>query len=234
MKLSQLSQLLRLYGFTEEQFFSRKIEELFDPDAINERSREEQLVANLAELPTAARAALLERFELMLDSALTVCGPVSPSIRLVEHRLGWLVIRISTIPARGGRTEIATRPRPFVVAALFSPGPLTRIRTPLTPRFLSITTTLTTPRRPTESDRGCTIRFGQLATGGAIGPRTRVGALARLFAVFASDWSPTTVAVLSSAPGSVGRTTIVVQTDVTEDRGKLVSRSTQTQAVIVA
>jgi transcriptional regulator with XRE-family HTH domain len=86
MKLSQLAKLLAIYGFTEEQFFSRKIEELFDPDAINERSREEQLVANLAELPTAARAALLERFELMLDSALTVCGPASPSIRLVEHR----------------------------------------------------------------------------------------------------------------------------------------------------
>ena len=36
--------------------------------------REEQLIASLAELPTAARAALLERFELMLDSALTVSG----------------------------------------------------------------------------------------------------------------------------------------------------------------
>ena len=88
MKLSQLSKLLRLYGFTEEQFFSRKIEELFDPDAIKERSREEQLITNLAELPTIARAALLERFELMLDSALTVSGPASPSMRLVEPRHG--------------------------------------------------------------------------------------------------------------------------------------------------
>ena len=135
--------------------------------------------------------------------------PTTP-ILLVEHRLGWLVIRISTIPVRGGRTEIATRPRLLVVAALFRPGPLTRIRTPPTPRFLSTTTTLTTPRRPTDSDRGCTMRFGQLATGGAIGPRTRVGAVARLFAVFASDWSPTTVATLSNAPGEVGFTTIVI------------------------
>jgi len=84
MKLSQLAKLLRVYGFTEEQFFSRKIEELFDPDAIAHRSREEQLIANLAELPTAARNALLERFELMLDSALTVSGPAAPSIRLVD------------------------------------------------------------------------------------------------------------------------------------------------------
>lgn len=86
MKLSQLAKLLRLYGFTEEQFFSRKIEELFDPDAIKERSREEQLIAHLAEFPTAAGAALLERFELMLDTALTVSGPASQSIRLVGHR----------------------------------------------------------------------------------------------------------------------------------------------------
>lgn len=37
---------------------------------------------------------------------------------------------------------------------------------------------------------------------------------------------------LTTVPVHVGRTTIVVQTDVTDDRGKLVSRSTQTQAVI--
>ena len=86
MKLSQLARLLRVYGFTEEQFFSRKIEELFDPDAITNRTREEQLIANLAELPTAARNALFERFEVMMDSALTVSGPAAPSIRLVEAR----------------------------------------------------------------------------------------------------------------------------------------------------
>ncbi|HYI08325.1 MAG TPA: hypothetical protein VEK57_04585 [Thermoanaerobaculia bacterium] len=43
MKLSQLAKLLRLYGFTEERFFSRKIEELLDPDAIKEGSRERAL-----------------------------------------------------------------------------------------------------------------------------------------------------------------------------------------------
>lgn len=79
LKLSQLSKLLRIYGVTEEQFFSRAIEELFDPDAISRRSREEQLVAGLAELPTAARNALLERFELMLESARAVAGPVRRS-----------------------------------------------------------------------------------------------------------------------------------------------------------
>jgi transcriptional regulator with XRE-family HTH domain len=43
MKLSQLAKLLRRYGFTEERFFSRKIEELLDPDAIKEGSRERAL-----------------------------------------------------------------------------------------------------------------------------------------------------------------------------------------------
>jgi transcriptional regulator with XRE-family HTH domain len=86
MKLSQLARLLAIYGVTEEQFFSRKIEELFDPDAISRRSREVQLIAGLTELPARARHALLERFELMLDSARTVSGPVSETIRLAERR----------------------------------------------------------------------------------------------------------------------------------------------------
>jgi transcriptional regulator with XRE-family HTH domain len=87
MKLAQLAKLLAIYGVTEEQFFSRAIEELFDPDAISRRSREEQLTAGLADLPADARNALLERFELMLDSALTVRGPASAAIRLAAPRL---------------------------------------------------------------------------------------------------------------------------------------------------
>jgi uncharacterized protein (TIGR00369 family) len=39
---------------------------------------------------------------------------------------------------------------------------------------------------------------------------------------------------LTTVPVHVGRTTIVVQTDVADDRDKLVSRTTQTQAVIGA
>ena len=86
LKMSQLAKLLAIYGVTEEQFFSRAIEELFDPDAISRRTREEQLVAHLAELPSDARNALLDRFELMLDAALTVRGPTSSGIRLATSR----------------------------------------------------------------------------------------------------------------------------------------------------
>ena len=78
MKLSQLAKLLRIYDVTEEQFFSRAIEELFDPDAISRRTREEHLIASLAELDPAARNALLDRFELMLDFAVAIRGTPRP------------------------------------------------------------------------------------------------------------------------------------------------------------
>jgi len=86
MKLSQLDKLLAIYGVTEEQFFSRAIEELFDPDAISRRSREEQLIAGLLDLPVDSRNALLERFELMLDSALAVRCPASNATQLAAPR----------------------------------------------------------------------------------------------------------------------------------------------------
>jgi transcriptional regulator with XRE-family HTH domain len=86
LKLSQLAKLLAIYGVTEEQFFSRAIEELFDPDAISRRSREEHLIARLLDLPPDARAALLDRFELMLDAALSVHGPASGAMHLATPR----------------------------------------------------------------------------------------------------------------------------------------------------
>ena len=69
LKLSQLRRLLHVYNITEDEFFSPKMDALFDPDALHERSREESLVVGLAELPPAIRDALLERFELMLQAA---------------------------------------------------------------------------------------------------------------------------------------------------------------------
>jgi hypothetical protein len=69
MKLSQLRKLLRVYAVTEDDFFSRKIDDLFDPASLHQQTREDALLAGLGELPTAMRAALLERFELMLQAA---------------------------------------------------------------------------------------------------------------------------------------------------------------------
>jgi hypothetical protein len=66
---SQLRKLLALYGVTDEKFFSRKMDQLFDPDAAAQQSREDALLAGLEALPAAMRDALIERFELMLNAA---------------------------------------------------------------------------------------------------------------------------------------------------------------------
>jgi transcriptional regulator with XRE-family HTH domain len=76
LKLAQLRKLLALYGVTEEDFFSRKLEQLLDPDTVQEPSRTAALMAALDELPTGIRDALMERFELMLHAAqLAAAGP---------------------------------------------------------------------------------------------------------------------------------------------------------------
>jgi transcriptional regulator with XRE-family HTH domain len=87
LKLSQLRRLLHVYSITEEAFFSRKMDELFDPDALVEHSREESLLVALRELPPPMRDALLERFELMLQAAQLAASeqpkttPISPATR---------------------------------------------------------------------------------------------------------------------------------------------------------
>ena len=79
LKLAQLRKLLKLYGVTEEEFFSRKMDQLFDPDAVEQQSREEALLAGLEALPREMRDALLERFELMLNAAeLAVASTTTP------------------------------------------------------------------------------------------------------------------------------------------------------------
>ena len=78
LKLSQLRRVLRVYNITEDEFFSRKMDELFDADALMERSREESLVAGLGELPSPMRDALLERFELMLQVAQLAAASQQP------------------------------------------------------------------------------------------------------------------------------------------------------------
>jgi transcriptional regulator with XRE-family HTH domain len=69
MKLSQLRKLLRLYNITEDDFFSRKMDDLFDPESRFQQTREDALLTGLSELSPPMRDALLERFELMLQAA---------------------------------------------------------------------------------------------------------------------------------------------------------------------
>lgn len=78
MKLSQLRNLLRVYAVTEDDFFSRKMDDLFDPDSLLQQTREDALVGGLGELPAAMRDALLERFELMLQAAQLAAASQQP------------------------------------------------------------------------------------------------------------------------------------------------------------
>ena len=78
LKLSQLRRLLDLYGVTEEEFFGRKLDQLFDPDAIEQQSRGQALLAGLEALPREMRDALLERFELMLNAAQLAVASTTP------------------------------------------------------------------------------------------------------------------------------------------------------------
>jgi transcriptional regulator with XRE-family HTH domain len=88
MKLSQLRKLLRIYNITEDDFFSRKMDDLFDPESLLQQTREDALLAGLGELSPPMRGALLERFEFMLQAAQLAAvsqqqrnTPVPPSAR---------------------------------------------------------------------------------------------------------------------------------------------------------
>jgi transcriptional regulator with XRE-family HTH domain len=51
MKLSQLRKLLRVYNITEDEFFSRRMDELFDPESLLHQTREDILLAGPGSTP---------------------------------------------------------------------------------------------------------------------------------------------------------------------------------------
>jgi len=69
MKLSQLQALLAVYNVTEEDFFSDKLDQFFDPTYVRERTRIDTIMERVSDLPEQVRAGILERMELMLDTA---------------------------------------------------------------------------------------------------------------------------------------------------------------------
>ena len=68
MKVSQLQALLSIYDVTEEDFFSDKLDQLFDPTYVRESTRTEAILERVSALPEHVRTGLLERMELMLDT----------------------------------------------------------------------------------------------------------------------------------------------------------------------
>jgi len=69
MKIAQLRVLLTLYGVTEEEFFSDKLDEMFDPTYVKESTRIDTIMERVSDLPEQVRIGILERVELMLDTA---------------------------------------------------------------------------------------------------------------------------------------------------------------------
>jgi len=68
MKLAQLRALLMLYGVTEEEFFSDKLDEMFDPTYVRVSTRLGEIIARIAELPEHIRDGALDAITQMLDA----------------------------------------------------------------------------------------------------------------------------------------------------------------------
>lgn len=69
MKIAQLRALLTLYGVTEEEFFSDKLDEMFDPTYVRVSTRFDEIVASITELPEHVRNELIEAIARMVDAA---------------------------------------------------------------------------------------------------------------------------------------------------------------------
>jgi transcriptional regulator with XRE-family HTH domain len=68
MKFAQLRALLTLYGVTEEEFFSDKLDEMFDPTYVRVSTRLDEIMTRIAELPEHIRNGALDAITQMLDA----------------------------------------------------------------------------------------------------------------------------------------------------------------------
>lgn len=70
MKLSQLEQILRAYGTTIQEFFSGRIDRQIAPwDIPREEEEMSVILEDLRGLPRKRRAAMIQKFRLMVESA---------------------------------------------------------------------------------------------------------------------------------------------------------------------
>lgn len=68
MKIGQLRALLAVYRISEEDFFSDKLDEMFDPTYVRVSTRLDEIVARIADLPEHIRDAALDTISQMLDA----------------------------------------------------------------------------------------------------------------------------------------------------------------------
>jgi transcriptional regulator with XRE-family HTH domain len=68
MKIGQLRALLALYGVTEEDFFSDKLDEMFDPTYVRVSTRLGEITARVEDLPEHIRDVALDAIAKVLDA----------------------------------------------------------------------------------------------------------------------------------------------------------------------
>jgi transcriptional regulator with XRE-family HTH domain len=69
LKLAQLKKMLSVYGLTEREFFSGKIDEQVAPWDYEEEQASQHLLDDLRALPSGVQRSLLRNFKLMLETA---------------------------------------------------------------------------------------------------------------------------------------------------------------------
>jgi len=72
LKLSQLGQLLEVYGISAQEFFGDALERELAPWEMEARNESERVLEGLELLPKSMRNALLEKFHLMVETAAEV------------------------------------------------------------------------------------------------------------------------------------------------------------------
>jgi transcriptional regulator with XRE-family HTH domain len=68
LKLAQLKKMLSVYGLTEREFFSGKIDEQVAPWDYEQEQASQHLLDDLRALPSGVQRSLLRNFQLMLET----------------------------------------------------------------------------------------------------------------------------------------------------------------------
>jgi transcriptional regulator with XRE-family HTH domain len=90
LKLAQLKRLLSVYGLTEAEFFGFSVEREIAPWELDEEeSAAQRLMDDLHGLPKVVQKAMLNKFQLMLETASEVHTSVNSSV-LRDKRPGYI------------------------------------------------------------------------------------------------------------------------------------------------
>ncbi|HVE72078.1 MAG TPA: helix-turn-helix transcriptional regulator [Thermoanaerobaculia bacterium] len=90
LKLAQLKKLLGVYGLTEAEFFGCSVERQIAPwELDDEESASQRLLEDLRGLPKVVQKAMINKFQLMLETASEVHTTVNSSV-LRDKRPGYV------------------------------------------------------------------------------------------------------------------------------------------------